>query len=95
MTEIQKHLSLLGLKMQDRVTGASGVVTTIAFDLFGCVQAILDMGLEEKTGKRKESYWFDVKRLEALDKRPVMELPDFVQGPQAEGRQGAAFKPIP
>jgi hypothetical protein len=34
-----------------------------------------------------------VNRLKVLSRKPVMELPNFDYGPQAEGRQGAAEKP--
>ena len=34
------HLELLGQKVEDKVTGFRGVVTTISFDLYGCIQAV-------------------------------------------------------
>jgi hypothetical protein len=67
-------------------------VASISFDLYGCVQAIVNPGLD-KDGKPKDSQWFDVSRLTVLTKKPVMERPDFEYGPQAEGKQGAAEKP--
>ena len=90
---VQRHLRMLGLKVKDRVTGYTGIVATIGFDLYGCVQAIVNPGLDEK-GDTRDSRWFDVQRLDVLDPVPVMKRPDFVQGPQAEGRQGAAEKPM-
>ena len=48
-----------------------------------------------KDGKMDEKHWFDVSRLEILDNNPVMQLPNFEFGLQAEGKQGAADKPIP
>lgn len=32
-----KHIDLLGLKAEDKVTGFKGVITTLSFDLYGCV----------------------------------------------------------
>ena len=90
----QKHLNLLGLKVRDRVTGAKGVVASISFDLYGCIQAVVNPGLD-KDGKQMDSSWYDVSRLEVTDPTPVMPRPDFVSGPVAEGRQGAAEKPAP
>jgi len=90
--EIRKHLKLLGLKVQDRVTGMKGVVASVSFDLYGCVQAVVNCGLD-KDGKPKDSHYYDVARLKVLDKKPVMEPPNFDFGPQAEGKRGAAEKP--
>ena len=33
--------SLLGRKARDQVTNAEGVITSVTFDLFGCIQALL------------------------------------------------------
>lgn len=90
----QQHLSLLGLSVRDRVTGMEGIVTSISFDLYGCIQALINTGLDEK-GEFKPQNWFDIRRMEVLSEDPVMEQPDFVTGAQAEGRQGAADKPLP
>lgn len=92
MIHIKKHLNLLGMKVQDQITGFNGVVASISFDLYGCVQAIVNPGAD-KSGKLQDSQWFDVARLRVTGKTPVMRLPDFDFGPQAEGRQGAAEKP--
>ncbi|HMJ06901.1 MAG TPA: hypothetical protein VK474_11645 [Chthoniobacterales bacterium] len=90
---IKTHLNLLGLKVEDRVTGFTGVVTSIGFDLYGCVQAIVLPGAD-KDGKPCDSHWFDVNRLRVTSNTPVMDRPNFEFGPQAEGRQGAAEKPM-
>jgi hypothetical protein len=85
--------------MRDRVTGFEGVVCSISFDLYGCIQATLNPGMD-KDGKLKDSMWFDIGRLErkVLASGPmdrVMEKPDYLQGSQAEGKQGPAEKPTP
>lgn len=92
MTNIKKHMALLGHRVEDKVTGCKGVVASISFDLYGCVQAIVNPGMF-KDGKLKDSLWFDVSRLTVLSKSPVMEVPNYDYGPQAEGKQGAAEKP--
>ncbi len=73
-TEVTKALELLGLKVRDRVTGLAGVVSSISFDLFGCVQAVVVAPVDEK-GVLPDGRWFDVSRLEVLDAAPVMEIP--------------------
>jgi hypothetical protein len=91
MTNVQKHLELLGKRVADKVIGYTGVVTTVAFDLYGCIQIFINPGLD-KDGKLKEGNWFDIARFEVLSDTPVMQRPNFETGPQAEGMQGAAEK---
>jgi hypothetical protein len=93
MTNIKKHIDMLGLRVEDRVTRFKGVVASISFDLYGCVQAMVNPGIGND-GKLADQVWFDVARLIVLDEKPVMQPPDFEFGRQAEGRQGAAEKPI-
>ena len=92
MVLVKKHLGMLGLKVEDRVTGFKGVVASVGFDLYGCIQAIVNPGMGAD-GKLMDQQWFDIARLKVLDEYPVMQVPDFEFGTQAEGRQGAAEKP--
>ncbi len=86
------HIELLGFKGVDKVTGFHGVIDCISFDLYGCVQASLRPPVD-KEGKIKDSYWFDITRLEIDKSRRVMDPPNFRKGYIAEGRKGAAPKP--
>ena len=90
----QKHFEMLGKPGKDSVTGFTGVVTSISFDLYGCIQAVLTPKADKKDGI-KDGHWFDVTRIEITNETPVMALPDFVAGYTAEGRKGAAEKPLP
>lgn len=83
-----KDIGLLGLKVRDAVTGFEGVVTSISYDLYGCIQAIVSPAMD-KDGKPGDSRWFDTKRPVILNQQPVMDVPDFrvdskeaVPGPQ-------------
>lgn len=89
---MNQHLSLLGMRVKDKVTGFTGVVTSIAFDLYGCIQAVINPGVD-KDGKLQDQTWFDVGRLEIISDKPVIEQPNFESGRQAEGKQGPAEKP--
>jgi hypothetical protein len=82
MINLNDHLKMLGLKVKDKVTGFSGVVTGVSFDLYGCIQAIVNPGMG-KDGKLQEQVWLDVERLEILSPIPVMNPPTFewVHGP--------------
>jgi hypothetical protein len=84
---------MLGMKMEDKVTGANGIVDSVSFDLYGCIQAGLNLGLD-KDGNQRDYRWFDVSRLKALSKTPVMDQPDFDNGYVAEGKKGPADKPV-
>lgn len=92
---ITKHLNLLGYRVCDRVTGLEGVVTSISFDLYGCIQAILNPGLD-KDGRPRDQIWFDVGRLAVTGTAPVMHQPAFDWSPEniSSGLKGAAEKPI-
>ena len=94
MENVQKHLSYLGLKVRDRVSQLEGVVTSVTFDLYGCVQTLVHTGVD-KEGKLREQAWFDIARLEIVSIAPVMQQPDFVSGPVAEGLKGPSEKPAP
>lgn len=89
---IQNHLDLLGRPVRDKVSGFTGTVTSICFDLFGCVQAVVAPSSEGHHEVRTGA-WFDVSRLQTTGEA-VMNAPDFMgDNAQARGEQGAADKP--
>lgn len=59
-----KDLQLLGVKAIDKVTGFSGVVTSICYDLVGCIQAAITPPADLKEGKIPDGRWFDISRLD-------------------------------
>lgn len=77
MEEMRRQMKLLGTKVRDRVTGFSGVVATMSFDLYGCVQAIVTPPVDDK-GEMKDGRWFDTSRLDVIDATPVMDLPSWM-----------------
>lgn len=94
MKNIQAHFDLLGHEVEDKVTRQKGVVTSVSFDLFGCIQVVIDPGLDREK-KRLECLWYDVSRIKIIGKKPVMEQPNYDHGPISEGKKGPADKPIP
>lgn len=86
-----KHLDMLGRQAEDRVTGFKGVVSSIYFDLYGCIQAVVTPRAKDDGGETKMQC-FDVARL-IITGEPVMERPDWEFGPAAEGKHGPAEKP--
>ncbi len=91
---LNSHVELLGKKATDVVTGYTGVITTMSFDLYGCIQAVITPRIDEK-GESSSGKWFDVSRLDISDDEPVMLLPDFSQGYVAKGLKGGSDKPLP
>ena len=90
--QVQKHIELLGMPCKDRITGMKGIITSIGFDLYGCVQAIVHPGMG-KDGELKDTLWFDIARLEITGKKPVMDRPNFEYGYVAKGKKGPSEKP--
>ncbi len=90
----EKHFEMLGKPGKDRVTGFSGIITSLSFDLYGCIQAVITPQADKKEGV-KDGHWFDVTRIEVTGNKPVIPLPDFCQGYIAAGLKGAAEKPLP
>jgi len=86
---VQEQLNLLGLTVKDKITGIEGVVESVSFDLYGCVQGLVRPRVD-KDGKAVDCPgWFDVSRFKVQKKKRVMELCDFVLD------KGPAAKPIP
>jgi hypothetical protein len=90
--EIEKHFEKLGFSGKDKVTGIEGVIDSICFDLYGCIQVSLRPPVA-KDGDLKDGRWFDVSRIEVTGKKRVMEPPNFEYGAVAEGLHGPADKP--
>lgn len=73
---MKEYLKLLGYLVNDVVTNQKGIVTSISFDLAGCVQSLI-MPACSSEGTLPDPHWFDTKRLVLLSKEPVMPLPVF------------------
>lgn len=89
MVKVKEHLAWLGFRVQDKITGFKGVATSVSFDLYGCMQVLINPGLQ-KDDKLGDQMWFDASRLQVLAKKPVMDVPEFDLG----GEKGAAEKPL-
>jgi hypothetical protein len=80
MQTVVQYLNYLGLRVRDRVTQFTGVVESISFDLYGCVQAVVRPAVEHDdkgSSVVPEARWFDVKRLDVLSSVPVMPSPNW------------------
>lgn len=73
LVELAKHLELLGRRVEERVTGFTGTVTSIRFDLYGCIQGAV-MPKTTDPGKIPDGHWFDVARLKTTSLRRVIKV---------------------
>jgi len=73
---MHEYLELLGYEVKDSVTKWTGVVVSVTFDLYGCVQCYC-MPKADKTGKVGEGNWFDHKRLTKVSNKRVMAVPQW------------------
>lgn len=89
---LQQYFDLLGLKAKDKVTGFEGVISSVAFDLYGCVQFVL-LPPVDKEGKPKDGHWFDSNRVDLLGKKPVMVVPELKPLARRAETPGPADKP--
>jgi hypothetical protein len=73
---MDQHFRFLGYQVKDKVTGFTGVGTSLCFDLYGCVQTAVAPS-SNKDGKLEDGRWFDNVRLERVSEDRVLPLPVF------------------
>lgn len=89
----KKYLELLGHEVRDVVSGMEGVVESVCFELYGCVQMAVRPRVpkDAKPGEYPDGRWFDEKRLLKISSVPVMQQPVFAEPSYAPN--GPADKP--
>jgi hypothetical protein len=93
-TEIlEKHLNNLGKRGSDKVTGCTGIIDSVCYDLYGCIQYCLRPAMRPD-GEIPSGHWFDVTRL-VINDAQIIPPPAFHLGYIAEGNKGPADKPLP
>lgn len=93
MSTTDQYLQFLGRQARDKVRGTVGHVTSVCFDLSGCVQVAIAPPVNAD-GKLPDVCWYDVQRVEVTGDR-VLELPTFRHQATQDGPNGAAEKPAP
>jgi len=91
MNVIDETLKLLGTHMKDVVTGEKGMVDSVSFDAYGCVQVSIRPAIK-RDGTHPVCHWFDVKRMRPTKKGRIMPAADF-SGIEFGKEQGPAEKP--
>lgn len=90
----QDHIDNLGKKCHDIVTGMKGVIVSVSFDLYGCIQYAIQPPAAKGDNQVPNSFWFDENRVLLETKRPVM--PSVHHSDQEEQKKtikGPAEKP--
>ena len=77
-TVIDKSIEMLGKKGKDKITGSEGIITSVSFDLYGCVTVIINPSKIDKDGKEVPSIgWIDINRVDIIKDNYVMPHPNF------------------
>ena len=87
--QVKKHFKLLGLPVRDKITNKEGIVVSLSFDLYGCIQVLITT-----QGNAAQSHWIDVNRVTVLSKKVAMDRPDYTKHLISDGKKGPAIKPI-
>jgi len=74
---IQESIDQLGKPVRDVLTGFTGVITCVSFDVNGCVQGYVQPAVDKDGKKRDDGGWYDVKRLVDTGDARAMNVPDF------------------
>jgi hypothetical protein len=93
---INDSIELLGKKAKDKITGAIGIITSICFDLYGCIQVIISpQKINEKGEEIKPIGWIDINRIKIINNTRIMNYPDFDNKyTKIDKVNGAATKPL-
>ena len=81
MNQITKNLNLLGYQAVDVITKKKGIITSMSFDVSGCIQALI---VPKQNKGEDKSFWVDTKRLKNISKKPIMTPPNFLIVPGGE-----------
>jgi len=90
---IKKHFDLLGYEVKDKVSDFKGVVVSVSFDLYGCIQALVRPITLDNNNKIQSGSWLDISRLSVLTKKPLMKTPNFGLKNIINGEKGPANLP--
>ena len=93
MDTYKKHIELLGFMAEDKITGFRGVIESVSFDLYGCIQILLKPKMNDR-GEIPAGNWFDITRIKIINKKRIVDMPNFYEGYIANGKKGPADKPI-
>ena len=72
---MQQFIDLLGYRAKDKITGFTGVISSVCFDLYGCIQVCLTQPVDDKGQiPERANSWFDTNRVSVDRTDRVMEF---------------------
>ncbi len=72
---IYEAIKLLGHHAKDKVTSFEGIVESVSFDLYGCIQLWIKPTSLKEDGSQKDGGYFDISRLDIFDR--IIPAPNF------------------
>ena len=74
--DMDKIFNKLGFKGVDRISGYRGVIESVSFDIYGCVQYLLRREVKDNDPNTDVAAWYDEKRIRVTGKQRVIKC-DF------------------
>lgn len=74
MTQTEQAFTILGKRVKERVSKLEGIATAVSFDLYGCVQVLVNHGIDD-IEKPTPQVWYDMNRMEVLSDEPIIAVP--------------------
>jgi hypothetical protein len=74
---VQQSVDFLGKQVKDKISGRKGIVTSVCFDLYGCIQVVINEQRKDKDDKDITFGWIDINRLKIIKDKKIMDCPDF------------------
>lgn len=91
--DFENHFRFMGRNCRDRITGFCGVGASVCFDLYGCIQTCLTPAHNPNANEQQKSVWYDNNRLEVINSKLVLPLPEFMGAAKAKDAGGGFDKP--
>jgi hypothetical protein len=70
-------VDMLGYSAKDKVTKQCGVISSVCFDLYGCIQVLLTPLKVKNNIDIRPQGWFDINRIIITNKKRIMTHPSF------------------
>ena len=74
---VQQSVDFLGKQVKDKISGRKGIVTSVCFDLYGCIQVVINEQRKDKDDKEITFGWIDINRIEIIKNKKIMNCPNY------------------
>ena len=87
-----EYIDWLGREAIEALTGATGTITSISYDLTGCIQAFIDPCRVLESGEKAQGSWFDTDRIR-ISTAARAKLPGEERGTPVDNGPSAPHPP--